>query len=263
MARRVTAPVTEKWIGLNRYPAVGLLWALHSGLSTTGRDRGFFGAGITVGLHPRDIDHLIAMLHRLQDHGNTVLVVEHDPAVFRAADWIVDIGLGAGYGGGEVVFSGRLDDLLHTDTATSRALNDRVGTPRRGRRTFDDAFRIENATSNNLRNLSVRIPKGVLTCVTGVAGSGNRRGRRLSAPRPVAVGRDTSEPNGSRWPVSRNSRSGPGDRWFASGLSRGVTETRAETAGHGVDTAQFRSSANLCKLLILLEPASGLEPLTC
>ena len=63
----------------------------------------------TVGLHPRDIDHLIAMLGRLRDHGNSVLVVEHDPAVIRAADWIVDIGPGAGYGGGKVVFSGRLD----------------------------------------------------------------------------------------------------------------------------------------------------------
>ena len=86
----------------------------------------------TVGLHPRDIDHLVAMLHRLRDHGNTVLVVGHDPAVVRAADWIVDIGDGGGDGGGKVVFSGRLDDLLHTDTATSRA------TPRRDRRTFDD-----------------------------------------------------------------------------------------------------------------------------
>ncbi len=126
----------------------------------------------TVGLHPRDIDHLIAMLRRLRDHGNSVLVVEYDPAVIRAADWIVDIGPRAGDGGGELVFCGRLDDLLRADTATSRSLNDRVATPSRNRRTFVDTFRIENATSNNLRNLTVRIPKGVLTCVTGVAGSG-------------------------------------------------------------------------------------------
>ena len=62
----------------------------------------------TVGLHPRDVDYLIAMLHRLRDHGNSVLVVEHDPAVVRAADWIVDIGPRAGDGGGELVFRGRL-----------------------------------------------------------------------------------------------------------------------------------------------------------
>ena len=106
----------------------------------------------TVGLHPRDIDHLIAMLGRLRDHGNSVLVVEHDPAVIRAADWIVDIGPRAGEGGGELAFSGRLEDLLCADSATSRALNDPVATPGRGRRTFDDAFRIENATSSDRYN---------------------------------------------------------------------------------------------------------------
>ena len=146
----------------------------------------------TVGLHPRDIDHLIAMLHRLRDHGNTVLVVEHDPAVIRAADWIVDMGPRASEGGGELVVGGRLGDLLRADTATSRALNDQVARPRLGRRTFDDAFRIENATSNNLRNLTVRIPKGVLTCVTGVAGSGKSSlvaGARRHPPAPTGRGR--------------------------------------------------------------------------
>ena len=166
-----------------------------------------------MGLHPRDIDHLIAMLHRLRDHGNTVLVVEHDPAVVRAADWIVDIGPGAGYGGGKVVFSRRLDDLLHTDTATSRALTDQAATPRRGRRTFDDALRIENATTNNLRNLCVRIPKGVLTCVTGVAGSGKSS---LVAElidtlrrRPAGGGRGGEVVVVDQRPVGRSSRSNP------------------------------------------------------
>ena len=74
----------------------------------------------TVGLHPPDIDHLIAMLRRLRDHGNSVLVVEHDPAVIRAADWIVDICPRAGDTGGEVVFGGSFDDLLRADTTTSR-----------------------------------------------------------------------------------------------------------------------------------------------
>ena len=161
----------------------------------------------TVGLHPRDIDHLIAMLRRLRDQGNSVLVVEHDPAVIRAADWVVDVGPRAGDGGGEVVFSGRLDDLLRADGATSRALRDRLDgrvrqgpagadgdvqgraapagaatatafpspiadAARRSRRWFRDTLCIENASANNLRDLSVRIPKGVLTCITGVAGSG-------------------------------------------------------------------------------------------
>ena len=167
----------------------------------------------TVGLHPRDIDHLIGMLRRLRDQGNSVLVVEHDPAVIRAADWIVDIGPGAGEGGGELVFCGRLDDLLRTDTATSRALGDRVAPPRRSRRTFDDAFRIESATSNNLRNLSVRIPKGVLTCVTGVAGSGKSS---LVAElidtlrrRPAGGGRGGAVVVVDQRPVGRSSRSNP------------------------------------------------------
>ena len=126
----------------------------------------------TVGLHPRDIDHLIAMLRRLRDQGNSVLVVEHDPAVIRAADWVIDIGPRAGHGGGELVFSGRLDGLLSADGATSRALRERTTAPRRERRPFRETLRIENASANNLRGVTVRIPKGVLTCVTGVAGSG-------------------------------------------------------------------------------------------
>ena len=167
----------------------------------------------TVGLHPRDIDHLIVMLRRLRDHGNSVLVVEHDPAVVRAADWIVDIGPGAGEGGGELVFSGGLDDLLRTDTATARALNDQVAAPGRSRRTFDDAFRIENASSNNLRNLSVRIPKGVLTCVTGVAGSGKSSlvAEFIESPRcrPASAGGGGNVVVVDQRPVGRSSRSNP------------------------------------------------------
>ena len=171
----------------------------------------------TVGLHPRDIDHLIVMLHRLRDHGNSVLIVEHDPAVIRAADWIVDIGPRAGGGGGELVFCGRLDDLLRADTATSRALNDRAAPPSRSRRTFDDAFRIENATSNNLRNLSVRIPTGVLTCVTGVTGVAGSGKSSLVAElidrlrrRPAGGGRGGEVVVVDQRPVGRSSRFEPG-----------------------------------------------------
>ena len=116
--------------------------------------------------------------------------------------------------GGALIFSGRLDDLLRTDTATSRALNDPGAAPGRSRRTFDDAFRIENATSNNLRNLSVRIPKGVLTCVTGVAGSGKSS---LVAEfieslrhRPAGAGAGGGEAVVvDQRPVGRSSRSNP------------------------------------------------------
>ena len=167
----------------------------------------------TVGLHPRDIDHLIVMLYRLRDDGNSVLVVEHDPAVIRAADWVVDIGPGPGVGGGELVFSGRLDDLLRTDTATARALSDQAARPSRARRPFDDAFRIENASSNNLRNISVCIPKGVLTCVTGVAGSGKSSlvAEFIDAlrRRPPGLGRGAEVVVVDQRPVGRSSRSNP------------------------------------------------------
>ena len=159
----------------------------------------------TVGLHPRDIDHLIAMLRRLRDQGNSVLVVEHDPAVIRAADWVVDIGPRAGGGGGgELVFSGCLDDLLRTDGATSSALRGRVIPPRRDRRPFRDTLLIENASANNLRNVTVRIPKGVLTCVTGVAGSGKSSlvGELVDRSRDAVVVVDQR-------PVGRSSRSNP------------------------------------------------------
>ena len=153
------------------------------------------------------------MLQRLRDHGNSVLVVEHDPAVIRAAYWRLDIGRRAGEGGGELVFCGPLDDLVRADTATSRALNDQVASPCRGRRTFDDAFCIENATTNNLRNLSVRIPKGVLTCVTGVAGSGKST---LVAElidtlggRPAGASRGGDVAIVDQRPVGRSSRSNP------------------------------------------------------
>ncbi len=167
----------------------------------------------TVGLHPRDIDHLIAMLRRLRDQGNSVLVVEHDPAVIRAADWVVDVGPGAGDGGGEVVFSGRLDDLLRADGATSYALRDGVAPARRCRRPFRDTLVIENASANNLRNVSVRLPRGVLTCITGVAGSGKSS---LVAELVDTLRRDPAE--GGRGvevvvvdqrPVGRSSRSNP------------------------------------------------------
>ena len=158
----------------------------------------------TVGLHPRDIDHLIAMLRRLRDQGNSVLVVEHDPAVIRAADWVVDIGPGAGDGGGERVFSGGLEELLRGDGATASALRDGAARPRRGRRPFRDTLLVENASANNLRNVTVRIPKGVLTCVTGVAGSG----KSSLVAELVETLRDEVVVIDQR-PIGRSSRSNP------------------------------------------------------
>ena len=132
----------------------------------------------SVGLHARDIDQLIGMLCSLRDAGNSVLVVEHDTSIIRAADWIVDIGPEGGEGGGQVLYCGPPDGLVTSDSPTGRALASGPIRPRRRRRSWSETFTIADATRNNLRNVSVEIPKGVLTCVTGVAG----RERAASSP---------------------------------------------------------------------------------
>ncbi|MFW6091696.1 MAG: ATP-binding cassette domain-containing protein [Actinomycetota bacterium] len=125
----------------------------------------------TVGLHPHDVASMTALLRQLRDHGNSVLVVEHDPAVMAAADDIIEIGPGAGSAGGELVFRGSFDGLRTARTATSTALASRARATTRPRAAAG-AITVANATRNNLKNLTVEIPTGVLTVFTGVAGSG-------------------------------------------------------------------------------------------
>lgn len=128
----------------------------------------------SIGLHPRDTNRLIGVLEQLRDLGNTVIVVEHEEEVIRAANYIVDIGPKAGYNGGEVVFSGTLPELLKSkksltaDYLTGR----RAITPPETSRGWSNSITIKGARENNLRNIDVRIPLGVMTCITGVSGSG-------------------------------------------------------------------------------------------
>ncbi|WP_157245097.1 ATP-binding cassette domain-containing protein [Nonomuraea typhae] len=125
----------------------------------------------TAGLHPRDVDMLGRMLLALRDRGNTVIVVEHAPAVMEIADHIVDMGPGAGAAGGQVVFQGAYDDLRKAGTPTGAGLRaERAARPEP--RTATGWTLIERASTNNLRDVTVRIPRGVMTVVTGVAGSG-------------------------------------------------------------------------------------------
>ena len=125
----------------------------------------------TIGLHPRDTENLISILFRLKDKGNSVFVVEHDPDVIRSAEWLVDIGPRAGKYGGTIVYNGEPEGITSSGSITAEFLN-KKDKPAFSRKPFESFYEIENATANNLRNISVKIPKGVLTCVTGVAGSG-------------------------------------------------------------------------------------------
>ncbi|MCK0440694.1 excinuclease ABC subunit UvrA [Gordonia alkaliphila] len=125
----------------------------------------------TVGLHPHDISRMNDLLLRLRDKGNTVLVVEHKPEVIAIADHVVDLGPGAGSGGGEVCYEGDVAGLEKADTITGRHLHDRAAV-KDTVRTPTGHLEVRGASTNNLREVNVDIPLGVLVAVTGVAGSG-------------------------------------------------------------------------------------------
>ncbi len=128
----------------------------------------------SIGLHPRDTMRLISVLEQLRDLGNTVIVVEHEEQIMRAADHIIDIGPRAGYLGGEVVFSGTFEELLKSKRSlTAEYLTGkREITPPTSRRAPSGFITIKGARENNLRSIDVPIPLGVISCVTGVSGSG-------------------------------------------------------------------------------------------
>ena len=128
----------------------------------------------SIGLHSRDTEQLIKVLKRLRDIGNTVIVVEHDEEIIRAADYIIDIGPMAGAFGGEVVFEGEIKDLVHcVKSLTTQYLTGKMSIPvPTRRRKSANAIVIKGATQNNLKNLTVRFPLNMMTVITGVSGSG-------------------------------------------------------------------------------------------
>ncbi|HEY7516571.1 MAG TPA: excinuclease ABC subunit UvrA, partial [Vicinamibacteria bacterium] len=157
----------------------------------------------SVGLHPRDTERLIGILRALRDQGNTVLLVEHDPAIMRSADHIIDLGPGAGEQGGRVVFQGSFPALLEDGRSlTGKYLRGdlRIAVPPKRRRGSNLSLVVKGARVHNLKGIDVRIPLGALTVVTGVSGSGkstlvhdvvcaalHRRGRRVELPAGGAV----------------------------------------------------------------------------
>ncbi|PYJ89802.1 MAG: excinuclease ABC subunit A, partial [Verrucomicrobia bacterium] len=147
----------------------------------------------SVGLHPRDIGRLVRVMHDLRDKGNTLLVVEHEEAIIRASDNIIDIGPGRGEYGGELVFSGALEDFVgqahrlpgsrmasgalalqsKSQSLTQDYLTHRKSIPvPKSRRKSTASIRITGAKEHNLKNINVEIPLGIFNCVTGVSGSG-------------------------------------------------------------------------------------------
>ncbi len=140
----------------------------------------------TIGLHPHDIQRMNDLLLRLRDKGNTVLVVEHKPETIAIADHVVDLGPGAGTAGGTVCFEGTVGGLRTSETVTGRHLDDRAGLKETVRKATG-TLEIRGATANNLRNVDVDIPLGVLCVVTGVAGSGKSSLLHGSIPAPEGV----------------------------------------------------------------------------
>ncbi|MEU5951174.1 excinuclease ABC subunit UvrA [Streptomyces sp. NPDC047525] len=140
----------------------------------------------TIGLHPHDIERMNNLLLRLRDKGNTVLVVEHKPEAIAIADHVVDLGPGAGTGGGSVCFEGTVDGLRASDTVTGRHLDDRA-TLKETVREANGTLEIRGATRHNLQGVDVDVPLGVLCVVTGVAGSGKSSLIHGSVPASAGV----------------------------------------------------------------------------
>lgn len=157
----------------------------------------------SIGLHQRDIGKLVDMLKRIKNKGNNIFVVEHDAAVIKNADYIIDLGPEAGINGGHIVFAGTYDQLLQSDSITGKMLSHKPST-KKTRRKKNGVFHVENATAHNLKNLSVDIPKGIFVCVTGVAGSG-----KSSLIMDEFVPMNSNTVVIDQTPIGRSSRSNP------------------------------------------------------
>lgn len=124
----------------------------------------------SVGLHPHDIQLITKSLAKLKEHGNTIVLVDHNPAIIRSADYVVEIGSKAGQGGGQVTFTGTYPELLKSDTITGRML--REPTTFRAPRQPKSWLHVDHVTSHNLNDVSAKVPEGVMTIISGPAGSG-------------------------------------------------------------------------------------------
>jgi len=214
----------------------------------------------SIGLHQRDNDMLLATLRRLRDLGNTVIVVEHDEDAIRTADYIVDLGPGAGVHGGQVVAEGSLADILaNPDSITGQYLSGarRIEVPEKRRAGNGKAIVVENARANNLRGVTARFPLGTFCCVTGVSGSGKSTltidtlqagaSRALNGARVIAGAHDRM--TGLEWcdkvieidqsPIGRTPRSNPATYTGAFTLIRDWFAGLPEAQARGYKAGRF------------------------
>ncbi len=225
----------------------------------------------SIGLHQRDNDRLLSTLVRLRDLGNTVLVVEHDEEAILLADYVVDMGPGAGVHGGYVVAEGTPQDIKdNPDSLTGKYLSGalKIAIPKERRSALKDRYiRVENATGNNLQNVSVKFPLGVLTCVTGVSGGGKstlvletlwkslarnlHKAREIPAPHKAIYGADFLDKvvDIDQSPIGRTPRSNPATytgaftpirEWFA-----GLPESKAR--GYAPGRFSFNVKGGRCE----------------
>ncbi len=154
----------------------------------------------SIGLHQRDNDRLLKTLLHLRDLGNTLIVVEHDHDTLLASDYIVDVGPFAGTNGGNVVFSGTVPEMLEADTITANYLSGKtqIEVPKLRRKITKEKIVVKGCAENNLKNIDVEVPLGVLTCVTGVSGSG-----KSSFVNQILYKNLARELNGSKMPVGK------------------------------------------------------------
>ncbi len=214
----------------------------------------------TIGLHPHDIQRMNTLLLQLRDKGNTVIVVEHKPETIAIADHVVDLGPRAGVNGGEVQFSGTVDELRRSGTLTGKHFDDRAAI-KPAVRTPNGKLEIRHATRNNLRDVSVDVPLGVLTVITGVAGSGKSSLIHGSLPKGLdVVSVDQTPIRGSRRsnPATYTGLLDPIRSAFAkaNGVKPALFSANSEGAcptcnGNGViytDLGAMGSVANVCEV---------------
>ena len=194
----------------------------------------------TAGLHPADADRIGRMLCDLRNKHNNVLVVEHSRQMFALADHIIELGPGAGTLGGKIVFSGTLDELRSADTLTAKAINQRI-TLNKTPLPWSDGYEIKDAQCHNLKHVNVTIPKGILTAVTGVAGSGKSSLMRYEFPKafPDAIVIDQK-------PIGTSIRSTPATY---TGVMDEIRKEFAKANGVGAGWFSFNSEGGcpICK----------------